>query len=143
MTFETTLENIGDVARKIIQKIENKRIIALYGKMGAGKTTLIKEICKEMGAKENVTSPTFSLINEYTAHDGIKIYHFDFYRINSISEVFDFGYEEYFYGDGICFIEWSEMIEELLPEDALRIYVNVRNDSVRELKISDVSVKNP
>jgi tRNA threonylcarbamoyladenosine biosynthesis protein TsaE len=105
--------------------------------MGAGKTTLIKAICSEAGVAENVTSPTFSLVNAYKTSDNKTIYHFDFYRINNISEVYDLGYEEYFYSGEMCFIEWPEMIEELLPENTLRIYIKVVDDNKRELTINE------
>lgn len=92
-------------------------IVLFRGDMGAGKTTLIRELCAVRGVEDVVTSPTFALINVYNDDKGGSIYHFDFYRINSINEVLDLGYEEYFYGDGLCFVEWPEKIEELIPED--------------------------
>jgi tRNA threonylcarbamoyladenosine biosynthesis protein TsaE len=103
--------------------------------MGAGKTTLIKALCREAGIEDSVTSPTFSLVNEYRTPDNKKIYHFDFYRINNITEVYDFGYEEYFYSDALCLIEWSEMVEELLPDNTLRIKIKVLNDNTREITV--------
>jgi tRNA threonylcarbamoyladenosine biosynthesis protein TsaE len=103
--------------------------------MGAGKTTLIKSICKVLGVTDTVVSPTFALINEYTADKGIPIYHFDFYRINKVEEVFDFGYEEYFYSNsGICLIEWPELIEDLLPtEGVVRYKIDVNPDNSRTI----------
>jgi tRNA threonylcarbamoyladenosine biosynthesis protein TsaE len=136
-SFVTGLEDIQHAAQQICKYLKNKNIVALYGKMGAGKTTLIKALCHETGVKENVTSPTFSLVNEYKADGNKTVFHFDFYRINSISEVYDLGYEEYFYSGELCFVEWPEMIEELLPKNTLRIYIKVLNDNRRELKIEN------
>ena len=93
--------------------------------MGAGKTTLIKAICEELGVKENISSPTFSIVNEYHSAPGRKIYHFDFYRIKDLSEAYDMGYEEYFYSGACCFIEWPEKIDGLLPEEALKLEISV------------------
>ncbi|MDR1129556.1 MAG: tRNA (adenosine(37)-N6)-threonylcarbamoyltransferase complex ATPase subunit type 1 TsaE, partial [Prevotellaceae bacterium] len=124
-SFVSGLEDIQSAAQKICKCLNDKQIVALYGNMGAGKTTLIKAICREAGIKDNVTSPTFSLVNEYRTPDNRTIYHFDFYRINTVAEVFDFGYEEYFYSGELCLIEWPEMIEELLPENTLRIFIKV------------------
>jgi len=113
-----SLLEIDDAAIKVLQMIGGNRIICFYGSMGAGKTTLIKAICQQLGVKDNVASPTFALVNEYRDKNANPIYHFDFYRINKLEEVFDFGYEEYFYKtEGICLIEWPELIEEILPSD--------------------------
>lgn len=113
-----SLLEIDDAAIKVLQMIGGSRIICFYGSMGAGKTTLIKAICRQLGVKDNVASPTFALVNEYRDKNANPIYHFDFYRINKLEEVFDFGYEEYFYKtEGICLIEWPELIEEILPSD--------------------------
>jgi tRNA threonylcarbamoyladenosine biosynthesis protein TsaE len=131
--FVTGLENLQDVAKQIFECLGDKKIVALYGNMGAGKTTLIKAICREAGVDESVTSPTFSLVNEYRTSGNKTVCHFDFYRINSISEVYDLGYEEYFYSGELCFIEWPEMIEELLPENTLRIYIKVLNNDKRAI----------
>lgn len=111
----TDLSEIPLVAKKLLSSFEEEKIIAFYGEMGAGKTTLIKAICEELGVKDTVTSPTYSIVNEYKSIEGEKIYHFDFYRINSIDEAYDLGYEEYFYSNCFCFIEWPEKIAELLP----------------------------
>jgi tRNA threonylcarbamoyladenosine biosynthesis protein TsaE len=137
LTFVTGLDDIQCAAQKIYECLNGKQIIALYGNMGAGKTTLIKAVCRAAGVKEIVTSPTFSLVNEYTTSDNRTIYHFDFYRINTVAEVFDFGYEEYFYSGELCLIEWPEMIEELLPEDTLRISIKVLNNNKRQLTIDN------
>jgi tRNA threonylcarbamoyladenosine biosynthesis protein TsaE len=133
LSFVTGLDDIQYAAQYICKCIDDKKIIALYGDMGAGKTTLIKALCYETGVRESVTSPTFSIVNEYKTSDNRTVYHFDFYRINSINEVYDLGYEEYFYSGELCFIEWAEMVEELLPENTLRIYIKVMNDDKREI----------
>ncbi len=133
-----TLADLPTVSREIIRLAEGKRIICFYGEMGAGKTTLIKAICNALGVKDNVASPTFALINEYKDRLGNRIFHFDFYRINKLEEVYDFGYEEYFYNsDGLCLIEWPELIEEILPDESvckLRIVVN--QDKSRTIIVS-------
>ncbi|MDR2286709.1 MAG: tRNA (adenosine(37)-N6)-threonylcarbamoyltransferase complex ATPase subunit type 1 TsaE [Prevotellaceae bacterium] len=136
-SFVIGLEDIQHAAQQICKYLDNKNIVALYGNMGAGKTTLIKALCHEMDVKENVTSPTFSLVNEYKTSCNKTVFHFDFYRINSISEVYDLGYEEYFYSGELCFVEWPEMIEGLLPKNTLRIYIKVLSDNKRELKIEN------
>ncbi len=101
--------------------------------MGVGKTTFIQALCQELGVKETVSSPTFSIVNEYNYNINCKVYHFDFYRINSIEEVFDFGYEEYFAEDNYIFIEWPELIENLLPENTIRVSISIGKDNVRKL----------
>ena len=132
-----TLNDLKQISQEILHIIEGKRIICFYGEMGAGKTTLIKAICDEMGVKDNVASPTFALINEYRDKVGGKIFHFDFYRINKIEEVYDFGYEEYFYNsEGICFIEWPELIEDILPtENVCKLRISVNTDKSRNVII--------
>lgn len=114
---------------------ENECDIVLFrGDMGAGKTTLIRELCAARGVADVVTSPTFALINEYRdAQDGV-IYHFDFYRINNLNEVLDLGYEEYFYGDGLCLVEWPEKIEELIPEDLVVATINITQDGGKDCR---------
>ncbi|MDR3245666.1 MAG: tRNA (adenosine(37)-N6)-threonylcarbamoyltransferase complex ATPase subunit type 1 TsaE [Prevotellaceae bacterium] len=136
-SFITGLEDIQNTAKEICKELNDRQIIALYGTMGAGKTTLIKAICREKGVVESVTSPTFSLVNEYKTSGGETIYHFDFYRINNIAEVYDFGYEEYFYSGKLCFVEWPEMIEELLPDNTLRINIRTLSDNKREISLRD------
>ena len=112
-----SLDNIKDAAREFIAAMGDNTVFAFYGKMGAGKTTFIKAICEYMGVSDVINSPSFSIINEYRAESGELIYHFDFYRINKVEEAYDFGYEDYFYCGALCFIEWPELIEELLPFD--------------------------
>ncbi len=118
-----TLDDLPTIALKILEEMTDDRIFALKGKMGAGKTTLIKAFCDVLEVNDVVTSPTFALINEYQTDNTNRVYHFDFYRIKKLEEVFDIGYEEYFYSGEYCFIEWPEMIWELLPESF--VYVNV------------------
>ena len=125
------LEHIREAARQFIDAMGDQHVFAFYGHMGAGKTTFIKAICEELGVDDVVTSPTFAIVNEYTAADGIPIYHFDFYRIKKLEEVYDMGYEDYFYGDGLCFIEWPEMMEELLPEGATKVQIAENPDGTR------------
>jgi tRNA threonylcarbamoyladenosine biosynthesis protein TsaE len=110
------LKDLEKAAKKLIETFSDQKIFAFYGRMGAGKTTFIQSICKYLGSADNVTSPTFALINEYTAADGHLIYHMDFFRIKNLEEVFDLGYEDYIYSGNYCFIEWPEEIESLLPE---------------------------
>ncbi len=102
--------------------------------MGAGKTTFIKAICEVLGVEDVITSPTFALVNEYTSGDGDPIYHFDFYRIKKLDEVYDMGYEDYFYSDSLCFLEWPELIEEILPEDAVKVTITEMGDGSREVE---------
>ena len=125
------LEHIREAARQFINAMGDQHVFAFYGHMGAGKTTFIKAICEELGVDDVVTSPTFAIVNEYTAADGIPIYHFDFYRIKKLEEVYDMGYEDYFYGDGLCFIEWPEMMEELLPEGTTKVQIAENPDGTR------------
>ena len=129
------LDDLPNAAKKLFNYFDTKKIIAFYGKMGAGKTTFIKALCKIMGVAGVVSSPTFSLINEYHIGSGEKIYHFDFYRINKIEEAYDFGYEEYFYSGEYCFIEWPEKIEPLLPPDVLSIKIEEQADGTRVVMV--------
>lgn len=120
------LSELPVVSEVLIKAFGTKKVIAFKGEMGAGKTTLIKAICEELGVKQTISSPTFSIVNEYLSSSGKKIYHFDFYRINKISEAYDMGYEEYFYSDAYCFVEWPEKIAELMPEDVLTVNILVK-----------------
>lgn len=126
-----SLDNIHEAAKQFIKNMGNGNIFAFYGKMGAGKTTFIKAICEELGVEDVITSPTFAIVNEYTAKGGEPIYHFDFYRIKKIEEVYDLGYEDYFDSGHLCFLEWPELIEDLLPEDTTRVTINVEEDGSR------------
>ena len=125
------LEHIREAARQFIDAMGDQQVYAFYGHMGAGKTTFIKAICEELGVGDVVTSPTFAIVNEYTTADGVPVYHFDFYRIKKLEEVYDMGYEDYFYSDGLCFIEWPEMMEELLPEGAIKVQITENPDGTR------------
>ena len=109
-------------------------VFAFYGKMGAGKTTFVKALCTELGVEDVITSPTFAIVNEYTDGKGEPIYHFDFYRIKKLEEVYDMGYEDYFYSGAPCFIEWPELIEELLPEDTVRVTIEEQPDHSRVVR---------
>ena len=125
------LEHIREAARQFINAMGTEHVFAFYGSMGAGKTTFIKAICEELGVGEVVTSPTFAIVNEYLTSTGGTIYHFDFYRIKKLEEVYDMGYEDYFYSDALCFIEWPEMMEELLPEGATKVQITENPDGTR------------
>ncbi len=115
------------MARKLLGEFQDDRFFAFFGKMGVGKTTLIKEICAELGVNDNVCSPTFAIVNEYTDGAGEPVYHFDFYRLKSVAEAYDIGYEEYFYSGFYCFTEWTEKVEELLPERYVRVDIEEEN----------------
>ena len=118
-----------------LQHIGKARILAFYGAMGAGKTTFIKAICNALGVKDNVNSPTFTLINEYSSSRGFPVYHFDFYRINKLSEAYDIGAEEYFAGSGLCLIEWPEKIEEILPQDVIKVTITTNPNLSRTVTV--------
>jgi len=126
------LENIRESAREFISQMGDAKVFAFYGQMGAGKTTFIKAVCEELGVSDVITSPTFAIVNEYTA--SVPVYHFDFYRIKKLEEVYDMGYEDYFYSGALCFIEWPELIEELLPEDAVRVTISEERDGSRSIE---------
>lgn len=123
------LEHIREAARTFVEAMGEHHVFAFYGSMGAGKTTFIKAICEELGVEDVVTSPTFAIVNEYEG--SVPIYHFDFYRIKKLEEVYDMGYEDYFYSDGLCFIEWPEMMEELLPDNAVKVSIKENADGTR------------
>lgn len=126
------LENIKTAAQEFVEHIGDNKVFAFYGKMGAGKTTFIKAVCECLGVEDTVTSPTFAIVNEYQSTKvDYPIFHFDFYRIKKLEEVYDMGYEDYFYGGGVCFIEWPELIEELLPEDAVKVEIKENEDGTR------------
>ena len=129
-----SLSELERVAEGILSALGERRVVLLRGGMGAGKTTLVSRIAAKLGAEDTVTSPTFALVNEYEGRDG-TIYHFDFYRINRVEEVFDLGYEEYFYSGELCFVEWPEMVEGLLPDDAMQVRITVGDDQKRIFEI--------
>ena len=128
-----TLADLPQAAASLLPLLEQYRVVALHGDMGAGKTTLIKALCEAMGVAGTVNSPTFALVNEYRKPGGEPVYHFDFYRINKPEEVFDLGYEEYFFGGQLCLVEWPELVAPLLPAGALHLHISVRNDGAREI----------
>ncbi len=132
-----TLNEINDAAKWLIEHIGEHRILALSGQMGAGKTTLIRAVCDVLGTDDVVTSPTFALVNEYdTSSDTFpKVYHFDFYRIKRPEEAYDIGIEEYFDSGMLCMIEWPEMIDSLLPSDAVTLKIEEQPDGSRELSL--------
>ena len=128
------IEDIREAAKQFIDAMGEHTVFAFYGKMGAGKTTFIKAICEELGVSDVITSPTFAIVNEYTAEDG-PIYHFDFYRIKKLEEVYDMGFEDYFYSGALCLIEWPELIEEVLPEDAVKVSIRENADGSRTVSV--------
>ena len=128
-----SLDTIHAAARQFADSIGTSRVFAFYGKMGAGKTTFVKALCEVLGCADVITSPTFAIVNEYTDGEGSPIYHFDFYRIKKLDEVYDMGYEEYFYSGALCLIEWPELIEDILPEDAVRVTIEEQADGSRLL----------
>ena len=133
-SFRHTARSVKDlvaISKALISEMGNERIFAFEGKMGAGKTTFIKALCKTLGVAETVSSPTFALVNEYADADRNSIFHFDFYRIKKPEEVFDIGYEEYFFGGDYCFIEWPELVEHLLPQSYVKVDIDVRDDESR------------
>jgi len=119
----SSLSEINKVAEKFIEAYPGDRLFAFYGKMGSGKTTFIKALCENLTVVDYVTSPTFALVNVYETNHSKEIYHFDFYRIKSLEELFDLGYEEYFFSNEYCFIEWPELIEPLLPPNTIKVYI--------------------
>ena len=133
----TSTAQLPAIASQIIEFAATTRIFLFYGDMGAGKTTLIKSLCESLGTAEPVTSPTFSIVNEYEAADD-RIYHFDFYRLKTETEALDMGYEEYFYSGAYCFIEWPEKIPNLLPDHYVSIKITVIGDEQREINIEKI-----
>lgn len=127
------LDTIRSAARQFIENIGSSRVFAFYGKMGAGKTTFVKALCEELGCDDVITSPTFAIVNEYTDGKQQPVYHFDFYRIKKLEEVYDMGYEEYFYSRALCLIEWPELIEDVLPDDTVRVTIEEQADGSRLL----------
>lgn len=129
-----SLNEIPEIAKEIIQSAKHK-VLLFYGEMGAGKTTLIKEIVKQLGSLDTISSPTFSLVNEYHTIKDEKIYHFDFYRINNEYEALDMGVEEYFYSDCWCLIEWPDKVKNLVPLNSVSITINSNSDQLRTLEL--------
>ena len=130
------IDHIEEAAREFIKNMGDDTVFAFYGKMGAGKTTFIKALCKLLGVEDEVNSPTFAIINEYRSQTTAElIYHFDFYRIKKLEEVYDLGYEDYFYSGALCFIEWPELVEELLPLDAKKVTITENSDGSRTITL--------
>ncbi len=125
-------EQVREAAKTFINSMQENTVFAFYGKMGVGKTTFIKAICEELGVSDPMTSPTFAIVNEYRSDvTGELIYHFDFYRIKKLEEVYDMGYEDYFYSGALCFIEWPERVEELLPGHTVKVTMEEKEDGSR------------
>ena len=134
----TSLDNIRETARQFIAEMGDNTVFAFYGKMGAGKTTFIKAVCEELGVTDVINSPTFAIVNEYrSGENGELIYHFDFYRIKKLEEVYDMGYEDYFYCGALCFIEWPELVEELLPGDTVKVHIEEQEDGTRTVRFDE------
>ena len=129
----SSIKELGKLAEELIEAFPEQQVFAFYGKMGAGKTTLIQAICKKLGTDDNVTSPTFALINEYKRKDLSSIFHFDFYRIKKLEEAYDLGYEDYLYSGEYCLIEWPELIEPLLPDNRIEVKIEVNKDESRSI----------
>lgn len=129
----TSLKDIDAVAAEFSKSLGDNKVLAFYGKMGAGKTTFIKALCKQFKVMDEVNSPTFAIVNDYETEGHTHIFHFDFYRIKNIEEAFDFGYEDYFYSGNLCFIEWPELVEPILPENTLMVTISVNEDGSRSV----------
>ena len=132
-----SLDRLPEAAKAVIAHLDSdgRTVVAFRGGMGAGKTTLIREIVAQLGSEDTVTSPTFAIVNQYEGSAGRRICHFDFYRIDDIREAYDFGYEEYFYSGDLCLVEWPEKIEELLPDNVLTVSIEVGSDDERTITI--------
>ena len=132
------MDNLGAAAAAFLEAVGDSRLIAFRGHLGAGKTTFIKALCDCLGVEDNVCSPTFTIVNEYRAADGDSVFHFDFYRIDSLREAEDLGLEEYFYSGCFCFMEWPEKVEALLPEDVLNVQIEPIDSNTRRLILNPV-----
>lgn len=137
-TVSFSIEQLGEVAAGLLEAFPEQRFFAFFGKMGVGKTTLIKALCDCLGVSDNVCSPTFAIVNQYRAGNGSPVFHFDFYRLKNLDEAFDIGYEEYFYSGEYCFTEWTEKIEPLLPDQYVRVEI-VEDEGQRSLTATVVS----
>ena len=129
------MDNLGAAAAEFLEAVGDNRLITFYGNLGAGKTTFIKELCSRLGVEDNVCSPTFTIVNEYRAVDGDSVFHFDFYRIDSLREAEDLGLEEYFYSGCFCFMEWPEKVAELLPEEVVEVRIEPVDEVTRRILI--------
>ena len=130
-----SLEEIGVAAKGFVAAMGDRKVFAFYGKMGAGKTTFIKAVCEELGVEDVINSPTFAIVNEYVDGTGEPVFHFDFYRIKNAQEVMDIGYEDYVYSGHVCFMEWPELIENFLPDDAVKVYIEEEMDGSRVVRL--------
>lgn len=131
----TTQEGLPEVAEAVIESLGRRTVVVFRGEMGAGKTTLIREIAAQLGAADTVTSPTFAIVNQYEGANRRCIYHFDFYRIDDLREAYDFGYEEYFYSGDLCLVEWPEKIEPLLPDNVMTVRITADSETARTFEI--------
>lgn len=132
-----SLDDLPEAANSLLAFAGNNKIFLFDGEMGAGKTTFIKIFCKALGVNDAVSSPTYSIVNEYETKNG-PVYHFDFYRIKNVQEAYDLGYEEYFYGGGICLIEWPERVEELLPQQYIKVEISIVDEGKRIFSFSKI-----
>lgn len=130
------IDAIAEAAKKFVAAMGDRKVFAFYGKMGAGKTTFIKAVCEELGVKDVINSPTFAIVNEYVDGEGEPIYHFDFYRIKKEQEVLDIGYEDYVFSGNVCFMEWPELIENLLPDDAVKVTIEEEEKGERVVRFN-------
>ncbi len=132
-----SLDTIEETAREFVKLMGDRTVFAFRGEMGAGKTTFIKVLCEVLGVEDTINSPTFAIVNEYRSATAELIYHFDFYRINKYEEVFDLGYEDYFYSGSLCFVEWPEKVEELLPADVVNVRISENEDGTRTVRVGE------
>jgi tRNA threonylcarbamoyladenosine biosynthesis protein TsaE len=128
-----SIDALDLIVPKLIKLKQRSNVFAFYGQMGAGKTTIIKAICRQLSVTDEVNSPTFSIVNEYNTTKGEPVFHFDFFRINAVEEAFDIGYENYFYSPSYCFIEWPEKIGQLLPQNCVKVFIDI--DSTTDARI--------
>lgn len=128
-------DQLHEVAEALLDSLNGRTVVALRGEMGAGKTTLVRAVAEQLGASDQVTSPTFALVNQYEGAEGERIFHFDFYRIEDEREAFDLGYEEYFYSGDLCFVEWPEKIEGLMPDAVMEVRITVEGPTERSFEI--------
>ena len=140
-SINVTLSNIEYSAEWLLNNFGEKKIFAFFGKMGIGKTTIIKAICQKLGAQDTITSPSFALVNEYYTQNQDVIYHFDLYRIQTLEEFFDLGYEDYFFSGATIFIEWAEYVKQVLPEDTVEVYITENADASRRLDVYNIFEK--
>jgi tRNA threonylcarbamoyladenosine biosynthesis protein TsaE len=130
----SSLDKIKEITNEFLRITKGQKHFAFYGDMGVGKTTFIKQLCKDLGVGDVVNSPSFAIINEYSSFENGSIFHFDLYRINNIEEAYDFGYEDYFFGDSFCFVEWPEKIESLIPDHFMKVKLTEIINSQREIQ---------